>query len=288
MTETAEPLPTPTSQRTSRFVWWTAALFVLYVLFRLAAPHVRGLPPLPASLAATILFLVLSLGIVVSATGIVAPWQGEAGAFLAGVALWFVAGARHDPLLSDCALILSAIALGRLVSRAVRYPNLLVPIGAVAAFVDIWGVNLGGPVAQVVQKAPETAARFVTHVPSFGAPHFVAIVGVGDFVFLAVFFACLRRFQLNVTGAATLAAVFAVVGLVVAVRLIPLPGLPFIAAGVLLPNARRFHFTREEKFALVYGAIFLVALLAAGTVLMRRAVPPPAGKQGSVPTQHQP
>lgn len=263
--------------------WWTAVLVVVYILLRLAAPHIRGLPPVLASLGATVLFLVLSLSLVVTATGIAAPWQGEVGALLAAVAVWFLAGVLRNPPLSDCALILGAIALGRLVARGVRYPNLLVPIGAVAALVDIWGVNLGGPVAQVVQKAPETAARFVTHVPSFGGLHFVALVGIGDFAFLALFFTCLRRFEMNVRWAAVLAAVFAVIGLVVAVRFFPLPGLPFIALGVLLPNVHRFHFTQDERIALLYGGLFLVVLLGVATILLHRAAGGAPGDHPSAP-----
>jgi hypothetical protein len=274
-----------------------AILFAVYVALRLLAPHIRVGPTGAATLVATVVFLLLSLAIVVTASRPTMSWQTELAALALGVCLWFFGGTERTGLLSDCALVFSAIPLGRLVSRGIRYPNLLVPIGAVAAIVDVWGVNLHGPVSQVMEKAPETAQRFVTHVPAFGPPHlgapqFVAIIGLGDFVFLALFFACVHRFGMNFGGAAICSAAFALLGLTIALLALPMPGLPFIALGVLLPNARHFHFERSEKFALLYGGLFLVACLGLATAWMHHALPkaphapPRAGQQ--LPTTEAP
>lgn len=42
-----------------------------------------------------------------------------------------------------------------------------------------------------------------------------------------------------------------------------LPGLVFIGLGAALPNLKYFQYTREEKFALLYAAVFVALLTVA-------------------------
>jgi hypothetical protein len=48
--------------------------------------------------------------------------------------------------------------------------------------------------------------------------------------------------------------------------------LPFIGLGVLLPNAGRFHLTRQERVSLAVGMGFLALLLAAMYLALRDLV----------------
>jgi len=283
VSESVSPSPPPPAEHgpVGGAALTAAILFAAYVVLRLLAPHLRVGPAGAATLVGTVVFLLLSLATVATASRVPLSWQAELAAMAMGACLWFLGGSERTGLLSDCALLFSALPLGRLISRGIRDPNLLVPIGAVAAVVDVWGVNLHGPVSQIMEKAPEAAHRFVTHVPAFGppqlgAPQFVAIIGLGDFVFLALFFACVHRFRLNFGGAAICSAVLALVGLTIALLVLPMPGLPFIALGVLLPNVRHFHFERSEKFALLYGGLFLMVCLGLATAWMHHALPKPA------------
>jgi hypothetical protein len=79
-------------------------------------------------------------------------------------------------------------------------------------------------------------------------------------------FAALHLNRMNWRGAVVLTAPLIALALIV-LTLVPgvphLPGLFFIGLGVALPNLKYFEYTREEKFALLYAALFVVVLSAA-------------------------
>jgi hypothetical protein len=173
--------------------------------------------------------------------------------------------------LTDAALMSLSVCAGNLASRLIRAPNMLGPICIVIALVDVWGVLFGGIVSQLLQKAPEIAARAMTSGPKLGAasskPGFVIPlpdIGVGDYLFLGLLFGALFYLSLNWRD-----AINWVVPLVCAALLVitlfprsvpPLPGLLFIGLGVAIPNYKTFQFTREEKFALLYAGAFVAVL----------------------------
>ncbi|MCS7065505.1 MAG: hypothetical protein NZL85_04420 [Fimbriimonadales bacterium] len=172
-------------------------------------------------------------------------------------------------------LILAAIGLGCLLSRLIREKNLLVPVIPFAALVDaITVLTPVGFVKRVMETAPEVmerAAVAVMTVPT-AAPVVervvpIVLMGVGDFVFLALYAACLYRFGLR-TFATAIGLFFVLWAYLVIVMLGVMPALPALApmaVVVLAINAREFHLTRQEKWAslLVVGtaAALLVWLL---------------------------
>jgi len=256
----------------------SAVLWIVsYLALHLTLPRIVFPSVFWASVLATVLFLAVSLGIVYSATR-VPTHLGLEVALLSGCALSFIgcdaAGAEE---VSELFLMLAGILFGKIVSRLIKERNLLLPVAAVAALVDIWGVNCGGPVSQAVAKAPSLFSKMTAQIPSFstgaaGAPKPVALIGVGDFAFLALFFASLQRFDLNVGAAAWLAGAMLCVGMLLVVLApanIALPGLPFMVAGVLLPNAGKFHYTHAEKVALLYGGVAIAFLLGLASMGMR-------------------
>lgn len=180
----------------------------------------------------------------------------------------------------DGCLLTGALLLGVTTAHFIRHANLLPPIAVVVTVMDIWTVLLGGFVHQVQQKAPKVVEAASVAVPLPAAATQAAsialpLVGVGDWFFAAFFFALLWRFRLNLRASYWLATVLVagvLAGLSLRVAWLPLalPGLPFLALAVLLPNWRFFRYTTEEKRALAVGALFLLSLLALFTYAARQ------------------
>ncbi len=179
-------------------------------------------------------------------------------------------------LLGNAVLIVCAAFLGKLVSRIIREGKLLFPVAIVASLADVitvfWGV-----VAHVTRTAPEVVQTFsasapVAPPPNVSAP-ILSAVGIGDFLFVALFLALAVRHAMRPT--ATLWATFALMLVAPLAFLISpsaagMPGLPFISAAALWANWRHLEFTREEKRALsLAGAIVVAAALGLWVVFHR-------------------
>jgi hypothetical protein len=169
-------------------------------------------------------------------------------------------------------LMLAAIGLGCLLSRLIREKNLLVPVVPFAALVDaITVLTPVGFVKRVMESAPrvmEQAAVAVTSVPH-AAPQVervvpIVLIGVGDFVFLAFYAACLYRFGLRprATAIGLFLTLWVYLVLVILGVAVALPALVPMAAVVLLVNAREFHLSRQEKWASLLVILPMLALLA--------------------------
>jgi len=186
--------------------------------------------------------------------------------------------------IADTLTLSSALLLGSAISGLVRHANLLPPVAIVLTVVDIWTVWFGGFVAQVYQKAQQgvpIAQKVIeaatVKMPTVATAHYarvgIPVIGLGDLFFSAFLFALLWRFGLNARHAFILSVAFVVVGLLLAqLPFVPVgvPGLPFIALAVLLPNLRAFQYTAEEKKALLVGGAFLIALLAFFSLVVSR------------------
>ena len=109
----------------------------------------------------------------------------------------------------------------------------------------------GGP------KLGAATARFHLQLPD---------IGIGDYLFLALFLGALVRFGMNWRASALW--MWALVSLALLLIILPtgipaLPGLLFLGLGAVLPNLRYFQFTREERFALLYAGVFVLLLTVA-------------------------
>jgi putative flippase GtrA len=179
-------------------------------------------------------------------------------------------------LLGNVALIVWATFLGRLVSRLIREGKLILPVAVVASVADIvtvfWGV-----IAHVSETAPEVAEAFSTSAPVEAPPGIAApilsMVGIGDFLFLALFLAVALRYSFQPTK--TVWATFglmllAPLGFFVVPAATGLPGLPFISAAVLWANWRHLDYTREEKKALAVAGVLVVVLAVSSVTFLRR------------------
>jgi hypothetical protein len=179
------------------------------------------------------------------------------------------------PGLPFAVIIWLAGSAGALLSFLVRGANMIPPIAAVLALVDIWTVLLGGPVQRIMESdnpAARTATRVMTvplaaPSPPRGAAPMQTSGGFADFLFVAFFTAAIGRFS---SGRRTywrtvygLVAVLSLYMLVVLFTGVNLPALVPMAVAMIALHWRQFHYERSELYALLYAALF-IALIAAG------------------------
>lgn len=174
----------------------------------------------------------------------------------------------------DTALVTGCIGGGQLVSRLIRAPNVLVPVGVMAGLVDPLGVYLGFS-GQAIHFRPEALTAVSSAIPTTALPEVPFItLGPGDILFAALFLVCLRKFRLNVKAAALwlfvgIAVVFALLLLTPIGERAAIPGLPVITGACLLPSLGAFRFSREEKRSLLVAAIVLLPVVAVLILLSR-------------------
>lgn len=261
-----------------------ALLSVAFVGFQLlarwAAWHLQGAsrPTLTAmAIGSLALYALIAVALIFSVARLRVAAAGQVAlAVCFGVALCAARAARA-PLGGDLALVLGAAFLGAFVGRLIREPNMLIPVALVVSIVDIWGVYFG-VVREIGERAPETAAALSASVPMAVAP-MLGSIGIGDFVFMGLFFAAVVRLGLHARATlwASVAALLAASLVLFAGSLWRglgpiadrLPGLPFLAAAVIVVNLRGFHLSREENRAVVGVVIALGAILAAVTLVWR-------------------
>jgi hypothetical protein len=264
---------------------WSAAYLGLQIgtpLIQVPLEWVR-----PATLVSTLFWMATVLGLLFSLARLLESRRWLAPVLLAGgvmawalslqIPAWLGWSAQHTPPMwaqavwrggSGYFLMLGAVGLGAIVSWVIREKNLLVPAVPLAAAIDVLTVLAPeGAVRQIVEKAPEVvekASVAITAAPSVAGEVArvmpIALIGVGDFVFLTLYLTCLYRFGLRVR--ATAIGLFLVLWLylmVVAFGVVPaLPGLVPMALVVLGVNWREFQLSRQEKVA---------SLLTVGMVL---------------------
>jgi hypothetical protein len=174
--------------------------------------------------------------------------------------------------LVDVSRSLAAAGIGAFVASLIRDRNILLPATVFAAFADylmvytsIGTVNKALQTEQGQRVIRSMSAHVATAHPSIAAP----TVGMADYVFLALFFACVYRFGMN--ERATFTAFFVALGLSLFFvltghalpALVPM-GLAFVAA-----NFRHFRLSRSELQAmgLAFGIVVVVVI---GLFLFRR------------------
>lgn len=269
---------------------WSVAYFVL----QLGAPLVtlpRGWLLLGGVLLTTLLLMATLLGLVFAWAGETERVKWLAPAMLiGGIVAWLgwnalptlLGWSRANPPTELVAgiyravhgylLMLAAVGLGTTLSKLIREKNLLVPVIPFAAMVDVLTVLApSGFVKQVMEKAPEVAERAALAVMAApNAPEVsarltpIAIIGAGDFVFLALYAACLIRFGLRVraTMIGLFLALWIYLGLVLLGVALRLPALVPMAIVTLALNWRSFQLSRQEAIASVLVISIAVAVIA--------------------------
>ncbi|MEP6756204.1 MAG: hypothetical protein ABJA67_11940 [Chthonomonadales bacterium] len=178
----------------------------------------------------------------------------------------------HVPGLPDLLFIWFAGSLGALLSRMLRSTNLIPPVAAVLALVDIWTVLLGGPVQKIMQSQ-NPAAQAVTRAmtvklpapsPPAGAEPMSTQVGFADFLFVAFFSAAITRFvgsrRVYLRMCWVMVVVLGLYMIVVFVFGWNLPALVPMSVVMLALHWRYFHYDRSEAFAMLYAGLFIAAI----------------------------
>ena len=171
----------------------------------------------------------------------------------------------------DLFLMLAAGFLGCIAGLIVREPNIVLPIAVFAGLVDYWNVSLG-PLGHIVETKPSLISAVTVHMPTSmpGVP--MLMVGMGDFIFLALFFSVLYRLGMNVKGSFWLGYVFLTATMyVVVVFGGALPALLPMGIAVIGANRRHFQLKRDEQLAMIYvAAVLLAFLIMSGVFMFRR------------------
>jgi hypothetical protein len=243
------------------------------------------------SILATLVFTALSVWLVAQAAPLRLGWPAELAGMIVAGGLWQAAdwGAGKGDLARLYAGAASSVAFiglcvlgGRLLSRLLRDRNILLPVAVVAILADIFTVAIG-PTGKALEHAPKLVEKFSVGLPAAGSAAgrqgvkglaMLATMGIGDFVFLALFLTAAARFGFPLSRGGKLIAGLVCLALAAFFLLPPvipgIPLLPFIAGGFLIAYARRFRLSRTERQALLWGGLFLAALLVAAGWMMKR------------------
>ena len=252
----------------------------------LAMPLLRGIPPLPGTIAATAVFTGISVALIVLGARMNLPGMVEWAAMVVAGGLWLTlmrlstGGAVNELAVrpaTSVVFLLVCLLMGRLISRILREANILLPVCIVAAAADIFTVYWG-PTGKFLEQAPQVVEALSVQIPEVGSatgPEGVAglrfvTMGLGDFIFLAVFLTAGARLGFNLARTGWIIAVLLAVALAILFFLpTAAPLLPFIAAGFLLANWREFHLSSEEKWNLLWAAVVIGVIVVVMALLVK-------------------
>jgi hypothetical protein len=265
---------------------------------------------LPASLLVSIVFVAAPIYGLFRAASVNWDWK-RAGLFLVGgLLVWatgpLLAGSLKGlpfalglvTALSQQAIVVWCLAIGAMIALLLKDRNLLLPVAIFLALFDLWLVFAPeGVVNQtVVQGSGQALAAVGYQIPKpqsapaggYAAP--MAYVGPADYLFLAMFFVALFRFDMRTrqtfkVSVPVLAAYLLVVLLfggveIGPIRLGALPALVPIGAVVLIVNRKEFRLSKDEV-----QATLALAILGTVFVTWRIFAPrPPAPRPEPSPT----
>ena len=139
--------------------------------------------------------------------------------------------------------------------------------GALGAFADYLVVHYGS--VHVALKHGAAGQKLINamsaHVPRLHRHLPVLTVGMADFLFLAFFFACVFRFDLNFRATFVTLFILLTLSLFFVALDRPIPALAPMALGFVAVNFRRFQLSRAELQAM--GAAAAIVLVVASVFI---------------------
>ncbi len=290
--------------RTGTSILMIAVFLIVRTLLAIAKPgHLNNAQATWLTFGIVLVMMLLQLGLVQSVVRIgLRPKQSALWALLCAVAfvgMFFllayamraVKGYGHLEVVSlligihQLSLMLLAVFLGITVSYIIREPNTLLPVAIVAAAVDFWNVYVG-PLGHIVATKPGVVHAVTIQMPAPVPGMPIPMIGMGDFVFLAMYFSVVCRFGLNIRG--TFWWGYVLLTLTMLAVLGPLGGVPALvpmAFAVIIPNIRHIHLKRDELLATIgIGVVVLILLGASGYYMLRHhPIPKPPQVHDSKP-----
>jgi hypothetical protein len=182
--------------------------------------------------------------------------------------------AGHMRPLTNMLMIFAASAFGYLVSLILRHPNIVLPVGGLAAYIDVW-VVLVGPTAKALEKVPHVVSAVSVSLPEASSAQTgfssLATIGPADFIFLGMFFGALYRLKMNPVLTFWLMVPILTLGILSVISGWPpmgLPALVLMGPVVIIANYKHFKLTRDEYIAIGIVGVILALL----TVILTRAM----------------
>jgi hypothetical protein len=265
---------------------------VIYLLFDLLLPLIRVPPHHSRTVAEALsrmfalvlvptgIFMLLQVWLSRSLVGLGWPVKVAGGIVAASTVLWFITlnflhPAHHLGAVINSVIIVGRTALlglfltvgltalGTLLARIIREPNVLLPVALIAMPIDYVGAMTNvGFTNTVVKHAPNVVQAVSVPVPHMGGLHTLALIGPGDALFMAFFFAVVLRLDMNMRGTFWWMTVLLAIAMFI-VLLTPFPVAALVPMGisVVIANWRHFHLKREEVFAVIYAALIVFAIV---------------------------
>jgi hypothetical protein len=171
--------------------------------------------------------------------------------------------------LLDLGRALAAAGVGALVAAMIRDRNILLPASVFMAFADFVVVyNPIGPVHQALQThhGRQMIRAMSSHVPTPHPSLAPLTVGMADYVFLAFFFACVMRFEMNLRGTFVAFFVTLTLTLFFVASVNAIPALAPMALAFVAVNFRFFRLSRSEIQAM--GVAFALILVVVGVLFV--------------------
>lgn len=243
-----------------------------------------------ATYVVSVLFIALPILALFAGANFKWTWKSALFAIVAGVAAQAIGRIAADRIpnpvaagavfaISQTGLIAWCLGLGAFLASLLKDKNLLLPLAIFLALFDVWLVFVPeGPVGQIARGSQATLSKVAYVVPrpatiatgGRAAPQ--AYVGPADFVFLAMFFVALYRFEMNPrrTFKAVLPVLVLYLLTVLAlgwvhigpISLRAMPALLPIGAVVLAMNWREFKLNQEEKLSTLLIAVLGIAIVS--------------------------
>lgn len=161
-------------------------------------------------------------------------------------------------------LLVAGAVIGATVGGRIEHPGHLLAVVVVSVLVDTFSVfHAAGPTAAVVRR-PAVIALLALPWPIFGTTILAPVLGVGDVIFSALYFATTRRFGLGMWRTAAALAVGLLATMVgVMVTGMPLPALVGMGVAMVVahPRARRLPKEDLRKALWVIGPLVLLWVL---------------------------
>lgn len=252
-----------------------AAFDLLLPLIPVPIRHLHGLAVLALAVIPTAIFMLLQLWLSHSLVRLKTTAAVSVGLTLGSLALWLLTlifvHARHNisvyalrQMLMGLFITTACTFFGVLLSRIVREPNILAPVALIAMPIDYIGAMTKiGFTQNAIATHPNIVHNVMVPVPAVAGLPIFPYIGPGDALFMAFFFAVVLRHGMNDRG-----TFWWMYGLLtpamLAVILLPnfsIAALVPMGVAVLIANFKFFRLKRAEAFAVLYAAVFVIALV---------------------------
>ena len=276
---TQEP-DAPAHVWTSVPVRMAAFLTACYVGWHLLTPRLPPLGPVTGTLLSVTASVTLSIGIIYHVARVATALRGEIAGAVVCLGIWavilYVLRPADDQRLvaavtSHTFFLFGATFAGKALTRAVGNVNLLLPIAVVAVVFDTVYV-FWGPTGHMVEVMPQVVAHLSMPIPAVGGSeasgpvskgYVATTLGPGDLLFVAFLLAAALRLKLNARGTYLSMVPLVIAGLLFVVATgKSLPGWLVFTPGFIAANYHYFHYTAQEKRAMLQAGAVLAVIVA--------------------------